>query len=70
MAGVQSEAAYIGCRNGMVDKWVALRLIFDVCTREKGYRGGGGAQEGCMVVPVGAGDTAKGNLVVYLTGGQ
>ena len=34
-AGTQSAATYIVCRYRTVAQWVALRLIFEVCVREK-----------------------------------
>ena len=38
-AGVQSTATYIGSRQGMVDQWEELRLIFKLLTREKSSEG-------------------------------
>ena len=38
-AGMQLEATYTGRRQGEVYQWVALHLIFEVFTREKGYEG-------------------------------
>ena len=32
---------YIGRRQETVAQWVALRPLFEVCTREKGYEGVG-----------------------------
>ena len=32
---------YIGIRQATLAQWVALRPIFEVCTGEKGYEGGG-----------------------------
>ena len=28
-----------------MEKWVALRTIFEVCTKEKEYKGGGGRHD-------------------------
>ena len=51
-AGTQSEMKYIGRQHATMSQWVALRLIFEVCTGEKGYEGGGHRTEG-MVAPRG-----------------
>ena len=40
-AGMQSDMTYIGRRQATMAQWVALRPLFKVCTREKGYKGGG-----------------------------
>ena len=37
----QSEMTYIGRRQGTMAQWVVLRPIFQVCTKGKGYEGGG-----------------------------
>ena len=37
----QSATNCIGCTHGKVSQWVALQPIFEVCTSEKGYKGGG-----------------------------
>ena len=39
--GLQSEMTYIGRWQVTVAQWVALRPLFEVCAREKGYGGGG-----------------------------
>ena len=52
---MQSEATYIGHIQETVDQWVALHPILKVYTSNKGY-GGGGMQEGIMLV---TGDTRK-----------
>ena len=36
---------YIGRRQATVAQWVALRPLFEVCAREKGYEGGGSRRE-------------------------
>ena len=36
---------YIGRRQATVAQWVALRPLFEVCAREKGYEGGGNRRE-------------------------
>ena len=36
-AGMQLADTYIGCRQGMVDKWVALLPIFEVFSRKNDY---------------------------------
>ena len=41
----KSEITYIGRRQANVAKWVALRPLFEVCAREKGYTGGGHRRE-------------------------
>ena len=41
VVGTQLERSYIGHRQGMESQWVALRPIFEVCTRYKSYEGGG-----------------------------
>ena len=39
--GNQSESIYIEQQQATVAQWVALCSLFEVCTREKGYEGGG-----------------------------
>ena len=39
--GSQLSMTYIGIIQGMVAQWVVLRAIFEVCTRETVYDGGG-----------------------------
>ena len=39
-AVTQLEITYIRRRQGAVAQWVALRPIFEVCTRRAGYSGG------------------------------
>ena len=39
-AGNQPLQTYIGRRKAAVTEWVALRTIFEVCTKEMGYKGG------------------------------
>ena len=39
--GTQPLHAYLDRIQERVDKWVALRPIFEVCARETGYEGGG-----------------------------
>ena len=41
-AGTQSMRIYIEQRQETVLQWVALRTLFEVCTRETGCEGGGG----------------------------
>ena len=41
-AGMKSVVTHIRCRQGTVEQWVALRPIFKLCAREKGYEGGRG----------------------------
>ena len=40
-AVTQSKKTYIGRQQTTVAQWVALRPLFEVCEREKGYEGGG-----------------------------
>ena len=40
--GTQSEMTNIGRRQATVAQLVVLRPLFEVCTREKGYKGEGG----------------------------
>ena len=40
-AGTQLDRIYIERRQANVAQWVALRPLFEVCAREKGYKGGG-----------------------------
>ena len=40
-AGTQLFTTYTRKGHGAVAQWVALRTIFEVFTREMGYRGGG-----------------------------
>ena len=52
-------------------QWVVLQPIFEVCSRKKGYKGGGGGgQEGRMVSSGDSRNEARGNLGGYLAGGQ
>ena len=44
-AGTQSEIIYIVRQQATVSQWVALRSMFEVCAREKGYKGGGRRRE-------------------------
>ena len=44
-AGTQSETTYIGLRQGTMVQWVALRLIFEVLTRDNGYEGEGSGMD-------------------------
>ena len=44
-AGTQLVRTYIGRRQATVAKWVALLPIFEVCTRETGYKWGGRMME-------------------------
>ena len=38
-AGTQSDMTYIGRRQETVAQWVVLPPLFEVCAREKGYKG-------------------------------
>ena len=40
-AGTQPIRTYVDMQQAAVAEWVALRPIFDVCTRKTGYEGGG-----------------------------
>ena len=40
-SGTQTLQTYVDRRQATVEEWVALRAIFDVCTRETVYEGGG-----------------------------
>ena len=40
-AGTKPLWEYINKKQAMVVEWVALRPIFEVCAKEKGYEGGG-----------------------------
>ena len=40
-AGTQSDRIYIEIQQVTVVQWVALRPLFEVCTRKTGYEGGG-----------------------------
>ena len=46
-SGMQTLATYIGCRQGAAEKWLALRLIFEVYAREPGFKGGGRMSNTC-----------------------
>ena len=68
--GMKSAATYIEQRNGTVAQWGVLRLMFEVCTRDKGYKGWG-ALEDTMVAPGVPRSNTQGNLVVEdLAGGK
>ena len=45
MVGTHSEMTYIGRQQATVAQWVALRPIFEVCSGEKVYKGGGRRRE-------------------------
>ena len=68
-SGMQSAAMYIFLRKGTVAYLVALRPIFEVCAREKVYKGREG-KEGPMVETGGAIQYSQGDIVVDLAGGQ
>ena len=38
--GTQSDMTYIGRQKATMTQWVALRPLFEVCARDKGYEGG------------------------------
>ena len=40
-SGIQTAATYIFLRQGTVAQWVDLRPVFEVYSREKGFKGGG-----------------------------
>ena len=65
--GMHSEATYIGCRQGEVSQWVALRPIFEVCASSRIIRGR--APEEFVVVTRGAVHNFQGNIGGYLAGG-
>ena len=44
-AVTQLVMTYIGRRQATVEQWVALRSLFKVCARDKGYEGGGRTRE-------------------------
>ena len=48
-AGTQSEITYIVRQQATVSQWVALRSMFEVCAREKGYKGGWSQEVGLVV---------------------
>ena len=52
----------------MILQWVLLIPIFDVCARDKGYKGGGVPEES-MVATGGDGNNSQRNLGGDLTGG-
>ena len=54
---------YIDLRYVMVYQWVDLRPIFEFCTREQGYKGGGG---GAMLAPESNEHNSQVNLGGYL----
>ena len=39
--GIHLDRIYIERRQATVSKWVALHPLFELCTRETGYEGGG-----------------------------
>ena len=39
--GTKPLKTYIDKRKAKLVEWVALRPIFDICTKETGYEGGG-----------------------------
>ena len=41
VVGTKLVITYIGRQQATVSQWVALQPIFEVCTGEKGYEGGG-----------------------------
>ena len=43
-AGTQLARTYISKQQETVSQWVELSPLFEVCTRETGYEGGGGGR--------------------------
>ena len=41
MVGMKLEATYIGRHQEMVQQWLALQPLMEVCDQETGYKGGG-----------------------------
>ena len=46
-SGTQSARIYIEQQQATMVQWVALRPLFEVCAREKGYEGGGRRRKVC-----------------------
>ena len=67
-AGRKSEMTQIRIRQETMVQWVVLRPIFQVCSREKGYKGRG-EQEGFLVEPRGNIETNSVHLVKNLARG-
>ena len=44
-AGTKPLREYIDKRQATVAEWVSLRTIFEVCTKDMGYEGGGRVRE-------------------------
>ena len=68
-AGTQSLGTYVDRRQTTVAEWVALRPVFDVCTRETGYKEGG-ETPGAMVEAGGSGESAEGHSRSYFGRGK
>ena len=45
VVGTHSVITYIGRRQTTMAEWVALRPLYEVCAKEKGYEGGGRRRE-------------------------